>query len=182
MIIEYKRDKNFSVIDQGYAYLSLMLNNKADFIDLPIELWEITKYENHLIQYNKLKFQDSSESINIISKSSEVISKVVEEVKIYTEQNHLQSVGEVALSLYEELKNQILNLGNEIEVIPKKFIILKNHFYFCIKIKVINAGSGTEIRTPVNGTKTHRPTTRRSPNVLSITYEFIPVKLYLCQV
>ena len=32
VIIEYKRDKNFSVIDQGYAYLSLMLNNKADFI------------------------------------------------------------------------------------------------------------------------------------------------------
>jgi RecB family endonuclease NucS len=31
-VIEYKRDKNFSVIDQGYAYLSLMLNNKADFI------------------------------------------------------------------------------------------------------------------------------------------------------
>jgi len=32
VIIEYKRDKNFSVIDQGYAYLSLMLNNKADYI------------------------------------------------------------------------------------------------------------------------------------------------------
>jgi RecB family endonuclease NucS len=32
VIIEYKRDKTFSVIDQGYAYLSLMLNNKADFI------------------------------------------------------------------------------------------------------------------------------------------------------
>ena len=32
VIIEYKRNKNFSVIDQGYAYLSLMLNNKADFI------------------------------------------------------------------------------------------------------------------------------------------------------
>lgn len=32
IIVEYKRDKNFSVIDQGYAYLSLMLNNKADFI------------------------------------------------------------------------------------------------------------------------------------------------------
>src|SRR5690606_32341252 len=32
VIIEYKRDKNFSVVDQGYAYLSLMLNNKADFI------------------------------------------------------------------------------------------------------------------------------------------------------
>lgn len=32
VIIEFKRDKSFSVIDQGYAYLSLMLNNKADFI------------------------------------------------------------------------------------------------------------------------------------------------------
>ena len=32
VIIEYKRDKSFSVIDQGYAYLALMLNNKADFI------------------------------------------------------------------------------------------------------------------------------------------------------
>ncbi|MEA3307712.1 MAG: hypothetical protein U9Q34_08010, partial [Elusimicrobiota bacterium] len=32
VIIEYKRGKNFSVIDQGYAYLSLLLNNKAEFI------------------------------------------------------------------------------------------------------------------------------------------------------
>lgn len=32
VIIEYKQDKNFSVVDQGYAYLSVMLNNKADFI------------------------------------------------------------------------------------------------------------------------------------------------------
>ena len=32
VVIEYKKSKSFSVIDQGYAYLSLMLNNKADFI------------------------------------------------------------------------------------------------------------------------------------------------------
>lgn len=32
VIIEYKKDSSFSVIDQGYAYLSLMLNNKAEFI------------------------------------------------------------------------------------------------------------------------------------------------------
>lgn len=32
VIVEYKRDKNFSVIDQGYAYLSVMLNHKSDFI------------------------------------------------------------------------------------------------------------------------------------------------------
>lgn len=32
IIIEYKRDKNLSVVDQGFTYLSLMLENKADFI------------------------------------------------------------------------------------------------------------------------------------------------------
>ena len=32
VIIEYKRDRSFSVIDQGYAYLALLLNNKADFV------------------------------------------------------------------------------------------------------------------------------------------------------
>ncbi|MBU1166003.1 hypothetical protein KKF81_03570 [Candidatus Micrarchaeota archaeon] len=32
IIIEYKNDRNFSVIDQGFAYLSLLLNNKAEFI------------------------------------------------------------------------------------------------------------------------------------------------------
>jgi len=32
VIIEYKKNKNSSVIDQGYTYLSIMLNNKSDFI------------------------------------------------------------------------------------------------------------------------------------------------------
>jgi predicted transport protein len=32
IIIEYKRSKNISVVDQGFTYLSLMLENKADFI------------------------------------------------------------------------------------------------------------------------------------------------------
>ncbi len=32
IIIEYKRNKNVSVVDQGFTYLSLMLENKADFI------------------------------------------------------------------------------------------------------------------------------------------------------
>lgn len=32
VIIEYKKDRSFSVVDQGYAYLALLLNNKAEFI------------------------------------------------------------------------------------------------------------------------------------------------------
>ena len=32
VIIEYKKGSSYSVIDQGYSYLSTMLNNKSDFI------------------------------------------------------------------------------------------------------------------------------------------------------
>ncbi len=32
VIIEYKQNRSFSVVDQGYAYLSAMLRHKADFI------------------------------------------------------------------------------------------------------------------------------------------------------
>ncbi len=32
VIVEYKRDKNQSIIDQGMAYVSLLLENKAEFI------------------------------------------------------------------------------------------------------------------------------------------------------
>jgi len=32
VIIEYKKGNSYSVVDQGYSYLSVMLNNKADFI------------------------------------------------------------------------------------------------------------------------------------------------------
>jgi predicted transport protein len=32
VIIEYKKDRNISIVDQGFAYLSLMLQNKAEFI------------------------------------------------------------------------------------------------------------------------------------------------------
>tara|TARA_B100001123_G_scaffold446642_2_gene601692 strand:- start:875 stop:1837 length:963 start_codon:yes stop_codon:yes gene_type:complete len=32
VVIEYKRGSSYSVIDQGYSYLSTMLNNKAEFI------------------------------------------------------------------------------------------------------------------------------------------------------
>ena len=121
VIIEYKRDRSFSIIDQGYAYLSLMLHNKADFIleynektgkglrrgdvdwsqsrvlflansftayqqnaisfkDLPIELWEVKKFNNDLVLFNELKSPETSESIKTVSKSK-TIENVGKEIK-----------------------------------------------------------------------------------------------------
>jgi len=164
VIIEYKKDKNFSVIDQGYAYLALLLNNKADFIleynecknkglkrgnvdwsqskvifispqftkyqrqainfkDLPIELWEVKKYENSTILFNQLKSPETSESITKVSPKSDIVQKVSREIKVYTEEEHLKGMPEDIISTYEELKERILNLGDNIEIRPRKYYI-----------------------------------------------------------
>lgn len=160
VIIEYKRDKNFSVIDQGYAYLSLMLNNKADFIleynenqknilkrddidwsqskvmfispsftsyqreainfkDLPIELWEIKRYNNKTVNYSKIQTAGSQESVKTISRQDETIEKVSKEIKVYTEEEHLLSGTDEIKELYDKFKKVILNL-DELEIQPKK--------------------------------------------------------------
>jgi predicted transport protein len=159
-IVEYKKNKNFSVIDQGYAYLSLMLNNKADFIleynescettlkrddvdwsqskvifvspsftnyqkesinfkDLPIELWEIKRYNNQTVIYSQIKTAGSEESIKTISRKDKTIDKVSKEIKVYSEQEHVNRGTEEIKELYEKVKNSILNLG-DMEIKPKK--------------------------------------------------------------
>jgi len=163
VIIEYKRDKNFSVIDQGYAYLSLMLNNKADFIlefnenldktlkrtdvdwsqsrvlfvspaftnyqreainfkDLPIELWEIKRYENGTVSFDQIQKAGAQESIKTISKTDKNVDAVTREIKVYTEEEHLANATEEIKELYEKLKSAILNLDN-LEIKPKKVYI-----------------------------------------------------------
>ncbi|AEE26948.1 DUF5655 domain-containing protein [Francisella hispaniensis] len=153
VIIEYKRDKNFSVIDQGYAYLSLMLNNKADFIleynegseqslnrkdvdwsqsrvifisqaftnyqreainfkDLPIELWEVKRYENKTISYEQIRKADSQESIKTISKKDNAIDSVSKEIKVYSEEDLVSKASDEIKELYMQLKVAVLNFGD----------------------------------------------------------------------
>jgi len=40
VIIEYKKDRNFSIVDQGFSYLSLLVNKKEFFL---VEYYESTK-------------------------------------------------------------------------------------------------------------------------------------------
>lgn len=164
VIIEYKRDKNFSVIDQGYAYLSLMLNNKADFIleynenrqkrlkrngiewsqsrimfispsfttyqkeainfrDLPIELWEITKFGNDTVTYNQVRTSGAQESIKTISPQNNTISTVSKEIQVFTEDDSLSKATAEIKELYEKFKIAILNFDNSIEIKPRKLYI-----------------------------------------------------------
>ena len=130
VIIGYKRDKNVSVVDQGFTYLSLMLENKADFVltynetlnksihsssidwsqtrvafvstsftenqrlatnfkDIAIELWEVKRYDNDLISVSPIKKTKSAESIKPLAQQNRVIKAVTDEIKVYTEEDHL---------------------------------------------------------------------------------------------
>ena len=165
VIIEYKRGSSDSVIDQGYAYLSLLLNNKADFIleyneklgkslrkgkvdwsqskiifiaenfskyqlksiefnDLPFELWEVNKYDNQTISYNKIKVPENKVSISTINNNS---SKISTEIKKYTEYYHLSKASAEIKQLYEDIRDEV-QTEFELEIIPRKtYISFKNN-------------------------------------------------------
>ena len=185
VIIEFKRDKNFSVIDQGYAYLSLMLNNKADFIleynesqqttlkrndvdwtqskvifispmftnyqreainfkDLPIELWEIKRFENDTISFEQIQKTSAKESIKTISRNDETVEKVSKEVKVYTEQDHLLKVDFETRELYEQVRERLISLDDNVTIQPKKQTIgfkVENNI-FC---DIVLQGKGLKI-------------------------------------
>jgi len=148
VIIEYKRGTSYSVFDQGMNYLSLMLDNKADFVleynershntlkrddvdwtqtkvifvspsfndyqkgainfkNLPIELWEITRYEGDLVSYDPITPVGATESVANLTKEGGAVAKVTKEIVVYTEEQHLSICKPEILELYDELKTRI---------------------------------------------------------------------------
>jgi len=164
IIIEYKRDKNISVVDQGFTYLSLMLENKADFIveyneslrqnmkredvdwsqtrvafvstnftenqvqatnfkDIAIELWEVKQFDNDTIIINPIKKSNAAESIKPLTQNKEALKKVTEEIKVYTEEEHIQKTTELIAELYQKFRQGVIQLADDIEIEPKKMEI-----------------------------------------------------------
>lgn len=170
VIIEYKRDRSQSVVDQGFAYLSLLHNNPDSFVleyvkktntpikeihidksqskviflassfnvhqqtainfrDIPIELWEVKKYEGGLLEFDQLKSPDASASIMNVTKNK-TIEKVIREVKKYTIDDHFKKGWETSMELYEILSDKVLDLDSRIqENFNKYFIGFKIGFY-----------------------------------------------------
>ncbi|MBN1467568.1 MAG: hypothetical protein JXM74_08535 [Fusobacteriaceae bacterium] len=167
VIIEYKRGTNYSVIDQGYAYLGTMLNNKAEFIleynerldknlkrddvdwsqskivfisqsfskfqketinfkDLPIELYELKRFENDIISFTEIKGKRISESIKTIAPSGELFEKVNKEIITYTLDYH-KTLGSVeSLELFEIFKDKVLEMLPDLNMdFKKRYIAFK---------------------------------------------------------
>lgn len=166
VIIEYKRERNDGVVDQGLSYLNLMLEYKSDFIveynescnknlkrtdvdwsqskilfvapsfnnyqkqssnfkDLPIELWEIKRFENDIILINPIKKSQAAPSFKEVQNYSDKISlhKIVTEIKVYTEDDHLEGKSDYIKELYESFKSAILALSSDIEIEFNKYYI-----------------------------------------------------------
>ena len=85
-----------------------------------IQLWEIHKYSNGFLVFNEAKSPFTKEPITTIAKSNPIAKKVTEEIKVYTEEDHLNRVGDNVKELYSELKSAILTFGNDIGIRQKK--------------------------------------------------------------
>ncbi|WP_312312805.1 DUF5655 domain-containing protein [Empedobacter brevis] len=165
VIIEYKKITSHSVVDQGFTYLGLALEHKADFVleynesqqntlkrtdvdwtqcrvlfvspsfteyqkqaanfkDLPIELWEIKRYENDLVIINPIKKDKSTASFKQLKQNNDSeIGKIVHEIKVYTEDEHLEGKSDDIIELYDAYKNAILSMIPEVEIRAKKLYI-----------------------------------------------------------
>ena len=164
VIIEYKKGNSYSVIDQGYTYLQLLLNNKSDFLltlsqhfnkvlrledidwsqskiifispsfnsyqkdsvnfkNLPFELWEIKRFSNNTIVFNKHK-SNSKESIDSLtnSKNQNIITSVSKEVKVYSIEEHTSNLNDIMSKKWNQINEQINELEG-IELIPKRHYI-----------------------------------------------------------
>lgn len=181
VVIEYKKGNSYSVIDQGYTYLSTVLNNKTEvvleynekmkntlrrdeidwtqtrvifisqsfnkyqkdslnFKNLPIELYEIKKYEGGLISFENIKSDENAVDINTVSKGGTIIETVSQEVKKYTLEDHTKNANENILEIFEEFRERLELMFPEIKMQVRKYFIgfkndKKNLVYFKIQKK-----------------------------------------------
>jgi len=155
VIIEYKKERNFSVIDQGYTYMSLMLNNKSDFIleynencngalkrdDVD---WtqskvifispQFTEYQKHSVNFKDVPFE-------------------LWEIKMYENdtlglQQHKTSSNESISSLNTESGSVISQVSKQIKVYSEEYHLTRSknrpdwviEMYKALKERILNLG------------------------------------------
>tara|TARA_Y100001954_G_C15713689_1_gene554391 strand:- start:121 stop:1071 length:951 start_codon:yes stop_codon:yes gene_type:complete len=150
VIIEYKKGSSYSVIDQGYSYLSIMLNNKSDFI---LEYNESRK--NNLkredVDWSQSKIIFVSPSFNNYQKNSVNFKDVpfeLWEIRKFSDNivsfNQQLSSSKESIQMVEGGKNTVIkNVSKEVKVYDEdhhlKSISEKNkQLYMSIKEELIN--------------------------------------------
>ena len=145
-IVEYNETLNKNLkrdeIDKTQSRVILVSQNftekqkqAIDFKDLPIELWEVNKYEDNIIEYLNVNLNASKISI----KETKLIKSendVLKEVKTYTEEDHLSYASDEIKEFYLKLKERILELDTNVEIKPTKFYIAFKKIRNIISIEI----------------------------------------------
>ena len=123
VVIEYKRGSSYSVIDQGYSYMSTMLNNKSDFI---LEYIEKTgkSLKKSEVDFSQSRILFISPSFNSYQKNSVNFKDVpfeLWEIKKYSNgtiglDQHM-STSEKSIEVVGGNKNSVIkDVGKEVKI------------------------------------------------------------------
>lgn len=111
-------------ISQGFTKYQ---KDSLNFKDLPIELYEIKKYEEDILSFEEIKGKKNSESIKTIAPSDGKLDKVTREIKKYNLDDHYNNSRNEMVELFKIFKDKIEDMISEIEIEPKKlYVAFKN--------------------------------------------------------
>jgi len=180
VVIEYKKDRNYSVIDQGYTYMSLMLNNKSDFILEYNENCEGTLRKDD-VDWTQSKVIFISPSFTEYQKHSVNFRDVpfeLWEIKRYEDGligfiEHKTTSVESISSISNDKENVVTQVTKQIKVFTEEYHLnynkkrpeWVNELYFKLKDRILNLG---EVEIKPNGN--YMSFRRKSPFVDIVFY------------
>ena len=126
----------------------------SDYQNIPFDLYKITKYEDDIVDIEKIEKTSKEKFNNEIFK--ELTKEDKNEIKVYTEEDHLSRASEALRETYETIKDKILELG-DIDIDVKKVYIAFKGRRNIVDIEVmqkklivfINVKKGT-LNDPIN--------------------------------
>ena len=94
----------------------------SDYQNIPFELYKVTRYEDDIVDIEKIEKTSKERMDNSIFSELLTTKDNKEEIKVYTEEDHLSYANDNIRELYENLKSRILELG-DIDIDVKKVYI-----------------------------------------------------------
>lgn len=122
VIIEYKKGSSYSIIDQGYTYLQLLLNNKSDFLLIYSEyLNKVVKNDD--IDWSQSKILFISQSFNNYQKDSVNFKDLPFELwEIAKYENSLVTLNQIQTTSTESIKTVASVRNEKIKNVNKEII------------------------------------------------------------
>ena len=95
----------------------------SDYQNIPFDLYKVTKYEEDIIDIEKIERTSKEKFNNDIFKELNQNTASNEEIKVYTEEDHLTRYGNEKINeIYEKFKDMVLSCG-DIDIDVKKIYI-----------------------------------------------------------